>query len=677
MADAAAAENASQNLDQLAINTIRFLSVDMVEAAQSGHPGAPMGQAPLAYLIWTRFLRQNPDNPDWPNRDRFVLSCGHASALLYSLLHLAGFGLSVEELKRFRQFGSKTPGHPEHELTRGVEVTTGPLGQGISNSVGMAIAQAMSAQRFNRDGFPLFDYRIWVHTSDGEMMEGVPHEACALAGHLKLSQLKVFYDDNHVSIDGPTSLSFSEDVGKRFEAYGWRVLRVEDGNDLQRLEAAIQAAEAENDRPTLVIVRTIIGYGSPNRQGTSKAHGEALGPEETAAAKKNLGWPLEPTFYVPDGVEAPFDAAKQRGQELEKKWNDLLARYREAHPDDAAELDRRLAGKLPDGWEDAVPTFDPKDKPIATRAASGKVLNAIVPKLPQLVGGSADLTPSNNTAIQGRSDFEAANAEGLYLRFGVREHGMGAILNGIALSRLWIPYGGTFLVFSDYMRPPVRLAALMKLQSIFVYTHDSIFLGEDGPTHQPIGELASLRAIPGLLVIRPADANETAEAWRVAILHRNAPTALALTRQNLPILEETAKKAREGVAKGGYVLSDPAAGDPEIILMATGSEVWLAVEAAKQLAAKGTKARVVSLPCFELFDQQPAAYKESVLPDKLRKRLAIEAASPFGWARYVGLDGAVHGIDRFGASAPYKDLQKAFGFLPEDVVKAAEGLLGR
>jgi transketolase len=671
------ADTDPQTLDQLAINTIRFLSVDMVEAAQSGHPGAPMGQAPLAYLLWTRFLRQNPDNPDWPNRDRFVLSCGHASALLYSLLHLAGFGLPIEELKRFRQLGSKTPGHPEHELTRGVEVTTGPLGQGISNSVGMAIAQCMSAEHFNRDGFPLFDYRIWVHTSDGEMMEGVPHEACALAGHLKLRQLKVFYDDNKVSIDGPTSLSFSEDVGKRFEAYGWRVLRVEDGNDLQRLTAAIQAAEAEADRPTLVIVRTIIGYGSPNRQGTSKAHGEALGPEETAAAKKNLGWPLEPTFYVPDGVEAPFDAARKRGQELERKWNDLLARYREAHPDLAAELDRRLSGKLPDGWEDAIPTFDSKDKPIATRAASGKVLNAIVPKLPQLVGGSADLTPSNNTAIIGRADFEAAHAEGLYLRFGVREHGMGAILNGIALSKLWIPYGGTFLVFSDYMRPPVRLAALMKLQSIFVYTHDSIFLGEDGPTHQPIGELASLRAIPGLLVMRPADANETAEAWRVAILHQHGPTALALTRQNLPILEETAKKAREGVAKGGYILSDPADGDPELILMATGSEVWLAVEAAKQLAAKGTRARVVSLPCFELFDRQPDAYKESVLPNHLRKRLAIEAASPFGWGQYVGLDGAVHGIDRFGASAPYKDLQKAFGFLPEDVVKAAEGLLGR
>ena len=668
---------AAQDVDQLAINTIRFLSVDQVEAAQSGHPGAPLGQAPLAYLLWTRFLRHNPDNPDWPNRDRFVLSCGHASALLYSLLHLAGYGLPIEELKRFRQLGSKTPGHPEHELTRGVEVTTGPLGQGISNSVGMAIAQCMSAQRFNREDFPVFDYRVWVIMSDGEMMEGVPHEACALAGHLKLSRLKVFYDDNKVSIDGPTSLAFSEDVGKRFEAYGWRVLRVEDGNDLQRLTAAMQAAEAEEDRPTLVIVRTIIGYGSPNRQGTSKAHGEALGPEETAATKKALGWPLEPTFYVPDEAKTPFEETRQRGQALERQWNELLQRYRQAHPEIAAELDQRLAGKLPEGWQDAIPTFDPADKPIATRAASGKVLNAIVPKLPQLVGGSADLTPSNNTAIQGRTDFEAANAEGLYLRFGVREHGMGSILNGIALSKLWIPYGGTFLVFSDYMRPPVRLAALMKLQVCFVYTHDSIFLGEDGPTHQPIGELASLRAIPGLLVLRPADANETAEAWRVAIEHRHGPVAFALTRQNIPILAETREKAREGLPRGAYVLSDPEGGEPEILLLATGSEVWVALEAAKQLAAKGCRARVVSMPCWELFDEQPDDYKESVLPDKIRKRLAIEAASPFGWGKYVGLDGEVHGVERFGASAPYKDLQKAFGFLPEDVVKHAEAVLGK
>jgi transketolase len=682
MADTAAdtansANTANQDVDQLAINTIRFLSVDQVEAAQSGHPGAPLGQAPLAYLLWTRFMRHNPANPDWPNRDRFVLSCGHASALLYSLLHLAGYGLPIEELKRFRQFGSHTPGHPEHELTRGVEVTTGPLGQGISNSVGMAIAQCMSAAHFNRDGFSLFDYRIWVHMSDGEMMEGVPHEACALAGHLKLHNLKVFYDDNKVSIDGPTSLSFSEDVAMRFEGYGWHVLRVPDVNDLPTLEAAIKAAEAESERPTLVIVRTVIGYGSPNRAGTSKAHGEALGPEETAATKKNLGWPLEPTFYVPDAAKAPFDAAGKRGQELETRWNELLQRYRETHPDLGAELDQRLSGKLPDGWEDAVPKFDPSEKPMATRAASGKVLNAIVPKLPQLVGGSADLTPSNNTAITGRTDFEAVNPLGLYFRFGVREHGMGAIMNGIALSKLWIPYGGTFLVFSDYMRPTLRLAALMKLQVCFVYTHDSIFLGEDGPTHQPIGELASLRAIPGLTVLRPADANETAECWRVAVEHRHGPVAFALSRQNLPILAETAAKAREGVARGAYILSDPADGEPEIILIATGSEVWVALEAAKQLTAKGRRVRVVSMPSCELFDQQPDDYRESVLPLKIHKRLAIEASATYGWGKYVGLDGAIHGIDRFGASANYKDLQKAFGFLPEDVVRQAEAVLGK
>ncbi|MBW8879260.1 MAG: transketolase [Acidobacteria bacterium] len=665
------------NVDQLAINTIRFLAVDMVEAAQSGHPGAPLGQAPMAYLLWTRVMRHNPDNPDWPNRDRFVLSCGHASALLYALLHLAGYGLPLEELKRFRQFGSKTPGHPEHELTRGVETTTGPLGQGLGNSVGMAIAECLSRNRFNREGFPLFDYRVWVFASDGDMEEGVTSEACSLAGHLKLGQLKVFYDDNKISIDGPTSLSFSEDVGKRFEAYGWFVQHVADVNDLAEMEKAMRAAEAETARPSLVVVRTVIGFGSPNRAGTSKAHGEALGPEETAATKKALDWPLEPTFLVPDEARKPFEEARQRGHKLEQEWNDLLAKYRQAHPEEAADLDGRLAGKLPDGWQDGIPTFKPGDKPIATRAASGQVLNGIAGKLPLLVGGSADLTPSNNTAIKGRADFEAASAEGLYLRFGIREHAMGSIMNGIAVSRLWIPYGGTFLIFSDYMRPPIRLAALMKVQTIYVYTHDSIFLGEDGPTHQPIEQLAGLRSVPNLTLIRPADANETAEAWRVAIEHRHGPVALALTRQNLPILEETAKGAREGLPKGAYVLSDPAQGSPEIILLATGSEVWVALEAAKQLTAKGTRVRVVSMPSWALFDAQPQEYRDSVLPPKIRKRLAIEAASPFGWAKYVGLDGEIHGIERFGASAQYKDLQKAFGFLPEDVVKKAERLLGR
>jgi transketolase len=666
----------TQDVDQLAINTIRFLAVDMVEKAQSGHPGAPMGQAPLAYLLWTRHLRHNPDNPDWPNRDRFVLSCGHASALLYSLLHLAGYGLPIAELQRFRQLGSQTPGHPEHGLTRGVETTTGPLGQGLGNSVGMAIAQRMAAQRFNREGFPILDYDVWVFASDGDMMEGVSHEACSLAGHLRLGRLKVFYDANHVSIDGPTTLAFTEDVGQRFAAYGWHVLHVADGNDLDALDRAIAGAKAETERPTLVVVRTIIGYGSPGKQGTAKAHGEPLGKEETAAAKRTLGWPQEPTFYVPEEARQPFAAARRRGQRLEQEWNELLRRYREAHPGLAAELDRRLAGELPADWQDAIPAFTPGDKPLATRAASGKVLNGIAPKLPELVGGSADLTPSNNTKVAGWSDFEADDAAGLYLHFGVREHAMGSLMNGIALSRLWIPYGGTFLIFSDYMRPPVRLAALMKLHVIYVYTHDSIFLGEDGPTHQPISQLAALRAIPNLTVIRPADANETAEAWRFAIQHRHGPVALALTRQALPILEQTAQKARAGLPRGAYVLADPAAGEPDILLLATGSEVSLALDAAELLAGQGIRARVVSMPSWELFDEQPQEYRDSVLPPAIGKRLAIEAAVPFGWHKYVGREGQIHGLERFGASAPYKDLAKAFGFTPEDVAARVVGMVG-
>src|SRR5436305_1502721 len=612
-------------VDQIAINTIRFLAVDMVDKAQSGHQGAPMGQAPLAYLLWTRHLRHNPDNPDWPDRDRFVLSCGHASALLYALLHLAGYGLPIEELERFRQLGSKTPGHPEPELTRGVETTTGPLGQGLSNAVGMAIAAAKAAARFNREGFPLFDHRVWVIASDGDLMEGVSHETCSLAGHLRLAALKVFYDDNHVTIDGATDLAFSEDVGKRFEAYGGRVLRVADGNDLAALEAAIEAAAAETERPTLVAVRTIIGYGSP-KEGTAEIHGTAMKPEEVIATKKRLGWPTEPAFRVPDEARAAFAAARERGHRLEAEWNDRLGRYRQAFAADAADLDRRLAGKLPDGWSDAIPVFKPGDKPIATRAASGQVINALAPRLPELIGGSADLAPSNNTLIKGETNFSAVDHGGRNFHFGVREHGMGSILNGIALSRLWIPYGGTFLIFSDYMRPPVRLACLMRLQVIFIYTHDSIFLGEDGPTHQPIEQLAALRAIPNLTVLRPGDACETAAAWRVAIEHRHGPVALVLTRQNLPILAETAARAGDGVPRGAYVLVDPEGpegGAPEVILIATGSEVPLAVDSAQQLAGRGTRARVVSMPSWALFDRQPREYRESVLPPAVRKRLAI------------------------------------------------------
>lgn len=666
----------AEELDELAIQTIRFLAVDMVEKAESGHPGAPLGQAPLAYLLWTRHLRHNPDNPDWPNRDRFVLSSGHASALLYALLHLAGYGLPMEELQRFRQLDSLTPGHPEFGHTRGVETTTGPLGQGFGNAVGMAIAERLAAAHFNREGFPLFDHHTWVIASDGDLMEGVSAEAASLAGHLKLGKLVVFYDDNEVSIDGPTSLAFSEDVGRRFEAYGWRVLKVADGNDLEQLEAAITEAATESERPTLVAVRTVIGYGSPKKAGTAEAHGAPLGKEEVAATKKALGWPLEPTFLVPDEACRPFDRARERGRQLEAEWNDLLDRYREAHPQEAADLKRRLAGELPPDLESVLPAFSPGDKPVATRSASGQVLNALAARLPELVGGSADLTPSNNTFLKGSESFSAAHPEGRNLRFGVREHAMGSVLNGIARSGIYHPYGGTFLIFSDYMRPPIRLAALMKLPVIYVFTHDSIFLGEDGPTHQPVSQLASLRSIPNLTVIRPADAAETAAAWMVAVQKKDGPTALVLTRQNLPILGETVEKARINLPKGGYVLLD-SPGEPEILLLATGSEVSITLEAAKTLRAEGVRARVVSLPSWDLFESQPADYRESVLPNAVRRRLAVEAATPYGWHKYVGLDGDVHGIDRFGASAPYKDLAKAFGFTAEDVAEHARRLLRR
>jgi transketolase len=668
-------DRGAEGLDELAINTIRFLAVDMVEKAESGHPGAPLGQAPLAYLLWTRHMRHNPDNPDWPNRDRFVLSCGHASALLYALLHLAGYGLPKEELLRFRQLDSLTPGHPELLHTRGVETTTGPLGQGFGNAVGMAMAERLAAAHFNRDGYPLFDHRIWVIASDGDLMEGISSEAASLAGHLKLGQLVVFYDDNEVSIDGPTSLAFSEDVGRRFESYGWHVLRVTDGNDLELLEAAIETAAAENERPTLVVVRTVIGYGSPKKAGTAEAHGAPLGKDEVAATKTALGWPLEPAFLVPEEALAPFEQARDRGRQLEAEWKDLLARYRASHPEEAKDLERRLAGELPPDWESALPTFSPGDKPIATRAASGQVLNALAARLPELVGGSADLTPSNNTFLKGSESFSPSHPEGRNLRFGVREHAMGAALNGISLSGLYRPYGGTFLIFSDYMRPSIRLAALMKRPVIYVFTHDSIFLGEDGPTHQPVSQLASLRAIPNLTVIRPADAAETAAAWQVAIANQSGPTALVLTRQNLPILAETVEKARQSLPRGGYVLLDAPGGEPEILLLATGSEVSITLEAAKTLQAEGIRARMVSLPSWELFEAQPAEYRESVLPKNVRVRLAVEAATPYGWHKHVGLDGDIHGVGRFGASAPYKDLAKAFGFTAEDVAAHARKLL--
>jgi len=687
----------SLNIEMLsrAATQARGLCMDAVQASQSGHLGLPLGCAEMGAVLYGYALKHNPDQPRWIGRDYFVLSAGHGSMFLYAWLNLSGYDLPMSQLQRFRQYGSITPGHPEHELTPGVETTTGPLGQGLGNSVGMAIAERKAAAAFNRDGFPLFDYRIWVVASDGDMMEGVGSEAASLAGHLQLGNLKVFWDDNHVSLDGPTALSFGDDVPKRFEAYGWRVERVADVNDLAAVEAAIAAVEAETERPSLVAVRTVIGYGSPKKQNTSQAHGSPLGKEETEAAKKFFGWPLEPTFYVPPEAVAAFAAARERGGRQQAAWQELLQRYQAAFPQEGADLGRRLAGKLPDGWHEALPAFSPADGAMATRAASGKVINAIAPRLPELCGGAADLASSNDTLIKGEDNFEPGKPGGRNFYFGVREHAMGSALSGIALSRLWLPYGGTFLIFSDYMRPPVRLACLMKLQVIYVYTHDSIFLGEDGPTHQPISQLASLRSLPGMTVIRPADACETAVAWWTAIENRHGPTALVLTRQALPILEETRQRAAAGLPRGAYVLYEPepagagvaaaastgadagSAAAPELLLLATGSEVSLAYEAAKRLAAQGVRVRLVSMPSWELFDRQPAAYRDSVLPPGVRKRLAIEAAAPFGWHKYVGLDGEVHGIERFGASAPAKQLYEPFGFTPEKVVERALRLLGR
>ena len=670
----AAATTSARDVDQITINTIRFLAVDMVQRANSGHPGAPMGQAALAYQLWTRHLRFSPENPVWPNRDRFVLSCGHASALIYALLHLAGYDLSIEDLRDFRQLHSKTPGHPEYGLTPGVETTTGPLGQGLSSAVGMAIAERLLAERFNRDDFPLFDHRIWVFASDGDLMEGVAAEASSLAGHLGLGKLNVFWDDNDITIDGSTELAFTEDVVGRYKAYGWHTLEVEDGNDLEAIEAAAEAAKAETGRPTLVRVKTHIGFGSPNKQDTASAHGSPLGPDEVALTKQNLGWPLEPDFHIPDEARGAFDGARRRGSEQEAAWNALLASYRQAHPAAAAELDARLAGELPAGWDELLPRFEPADGPLATRKASGAVLGAVAGKVTELVGGSADLAPSNNTFLAGEEVFSAATA-GRNFHFGVREHAMGAVCNGMALSGLLRPYGGTFLIFSDYMRPSIRLAALMEIPSIFIFTHDSIFLGEDGPTHQPVSQLLSMRSIPGLLVLRPCDANETAEAWRAAIEHRDGPTALVLTRQKLPILAETLERARDGFPRGGYVLADSPSGDPQALLLACGSEIVPALEAHRTLLDEGVATRVVSMPCWSRFDAQDDAYRESVLPAAVTRRLAIEAGVAIGWHKYVGDRGDVLSQEGFGASAPLADVQQEFGFTAEEVVRRVKALL--
>lgn len=664
----------SMTLDERCINTIRFLAVDAVQKADSGHPGMPMGTAPLAYVLWDRHLRHHPQHPDWPNRDRFVLSAGHGSMLLYALLHLTGYDLPMEELKNFRQWKSKTPGHPENFITKGVETTTGPLGQGVANGVGLAIAERFMAARFNRDGFPIVDHHTYGIVSDGDLMEGISHEAASLAGHLGLGKLIYFYDDNEISIDGSTDLAFTEDVDARFEAYGWHVVRVEDGNDLEAIEAALEAAKAETGKPSLIVTRTVIGYGSPNRAGTAKAHGEPLGEEERELTKENLGWPEE-TFLVPDSVADHMGQAVARGEKLEAEWNERFARYADAHPDLADEYKAWQNGDLPADWDADLPTFDTGSK-LATRAASGKVLDALGPKLPNLIGGSADLTPSNKTDIDGRDDHQADNPSGAYFRFGVREHGMASICNGISLHNSGLrPYCATFLIFSDYLRPAMRLSALMGEPVIYVYTHDSIGLGEDGPTHQPVEHYMALRAIPNLTLIRPADARETVEAWKAALQNTDGPTALSLTRQGLPTLMQTEDGGALGLHQGAYVLEDPGEGDPDLILIASGSEVQLALAAANTLRKSGTSVRVVSMPSWELFAAQPQAYQEKVLPPAVTKRVAIEAGVTMGWERYVGLQGRIIGLDRFGASAPGEVLFEQFGFTAERVVEEARAVL--
>jgi transketolase len=647
--------------------------MDGVQTAKPGPPAIPMGIADVASVLWTRFLKHNPPDPAWPNRDRFVLSAGHGSMLLYSLLYLTGYDLPLDELKRFRQWGSRTPGHPEHGLTPGVETTTGPLGQGFANGVGMAIAERFLAATFNRPGFPIFDHYIYAIVSDGDLMEGVSHEAASLAGHLGLGKIIYLYDDNEISIEGSTDLAFTEDVPARFCAYGWHVQEV-DGYDLPAIEAAIRAAQAETERPSLIVCHTHIAYGSPNKHDSASAHGEPLGEEEVRLTKEALGWPPDAQFRVPDEALAVFRRAVEQGRAAQAEWQELFTRYAREYPQEAALLQRLWAGDLPEGWEKALPAFTPADGDMATRQASGVVLNALAPVLPTLIGGSADLAPSNNTLLKGYADFQKATPTGRNFHFGVREHAMGSILNGMALYGGVIPYGGTFLVFSDYMRPAVRLAALMEQRVVYVWTHDSVWLGEDGPTHQPVEHLMALRAIPNLVVIRPCDANETAAAWRVALERREGPTALALTRQKLPILAETARDASETVARGAYVLAE-ASGAIDVILIATGSEVHLALEARKLLAEKGVAARVVSMPSWELFDAQEPAYREAVLPSSVAARLAIEAGVTQGWEKYVGPDGAVVGLDRFGASAPYKVLMEQFGFTPQAVAERALELL--
>ncbi|WP_051536562.1 transketolase [Nitrosospira briensis] len=680
-----------QHLEELCINTIRVLSIDAVQKANSGHPGLPMGAAAMAYVLWTRFLKYNPHDPLWPDRDRFVLSAGHGSLLLYSLLHLTGYDLSLDEIKRFRQWGSHTPGHPERGHTPGVEVTTGPLGQGFGNGIGMAMAEAWLAARYNRPGHDLVDHYTYALVSDGDLMEGVAAEAASLAGHLRLGKLIYLYDQNHISLAGATDLTFTEDVGKRFEAYGWHTRMVPDGNDTEDVAAALREAQAEKNRPSLLLVRTHIGYGSPHKQDSFHAHGSPLGAEEVAATKKALGWPTTDSFFLPPEAVAHFRQAIGRGAKAQQEWQERFDAYRAAFPVEAAEWDQVMGGRLSPDFTTQLPQWKPGDKPVSTRVAAGQALNALAQRIPNIIGGSADLNPSTNTALNEQGDFQpseetpvpvAAGAvggtwsyAGRNIAFGVREHAMGAAVNGMAAHGGIIPFSATFFVFSDYMKPAIRLGAIMGLRVIYVFTHDSIAVGEDGPTHEPIGHLAGLRAIPGLTVIRPADANEAAEAWVIAV-ERSSPTLLALSRQNLSILDRS--RARDaGVARGGYILSEAVGGEPQVLLIGTGSEVELCVKAQARLKELDIRARVVSLPSWELFAEQDSGYRQQVLPAGVRKRITVEAGATLGWERFAGEEGSIIGIDHFGASAPAEEVMKHFGFTVERVTAAALRLLGR
>ena len=672
MADSKSSPDAA--LERLCIDAIRVLSMDAVQKADSGHPGTPMALAPLAYVLWTRHLRYNPANPEWIDRDRFVLSAGHASMLLYSVLYLTGYDVSLDDLKQFRQWESKTPGHPEFGYTPGVETTTGPLGQGVGNSVGMAVAEAQLAAVFNRPGHDIINHHTYFIASDGDVMEGVSHEASSFAGHLRLGKIIGFYDDNHITIEGDTDLTFSDDTAKRYESYGWHIQHVGDANDIDAIDKAIVAAKAVTDRPSLIVLRSHIGFGSPNKQDTAEAHGSPLGPDEIRLTKEALEYPSQEPFYVAPEALAHWRTMAGRGEKLESEWQSRHAEYEKAHPEAAAELARRLRGELIDGWEDLIPSFTAENGNVASRAASGVVLNAIAPKVPELVAGSADLASSTNTIVKGAPSLSASDLSGRNFHFGIREHGMGAVMNGMSVHGGFIPYGATFLIFSDYMRPSVRLASVMHRHVIYVYTHDSIGLGEDGPTHQPIEQLSTLRAIPGFTVIRPADASETAEAWRAALKH-SGPVALVLTRQKLGFIDRTKFSSSSGVGRGAYILAEAEGGDPQVVLMSSGSEVALIIEAQQKLAKEGVRARVVSMPSHELFDAQDSEYKESVFPRGV-KRISIEAGHPMSWQRWVGSDGVALGINRFGASAPYKEIYEHLGITVDKLVETAKTLIG-